>query len=163
VHRFTSTVTAVEEISALQEGKLAKGLKQFLSQEIVDKGKGKESLLVSEGKLGHYSLSFLIFLYLTLIRAGKGIQKKLDIHVISDSTTNELFRGIRSQLASLLDGINPDDLATMSLGLSHSLSRWALFMSGLDARTYQLFLKVQAKVFSRQGGHNGHSVHCALG
>ena len=37
---------------------------------------------------------------------------------------NDLFRGIREQLASLLDGLDPKDLATMSLGLSHSLSRW---------------------------------------
>ena len=42
LHRFTSTATALEEISAIQEGKLGKGLKQFLSEQIVDKGKGKE-------------------------------------------------------------------------------------------------------------------------
>ena len=35
----------------------------------------------------------------------------------------ELFHGIRSQLTALLDGLDPQDLATMSLGLSHSLSR----------------------------------------
>ena len=52
LHRFTSTATAVEEISAIQEGKLGKGLKQFLSEQIVDKGKGKEQLLVSDTKLG---------------------------------------------------------------------------------------------------------------
>ena len=52
LHRFTSTVTAVEDITALQEGKLGKGLKQFLSDEIVDKGKLKETLLVSDSKLG---------------------------------------------------------------------------------------------------------------
>ena len=39
---------------------------------------------------------------------------------------NDLFRGIREQLGSLLDGLDPKDLATMSLGLSHSLSRWVL-------------------------------------
>ena len=37
---------------------------------------------------------------------------------------SDLFRGIREQLASLLDGLDPKDLAAMSLGLSHSLSRW---------------------------------------
>ena len=55
LHRFTSTATAVEEITALQEGKLGKGLKQFLSDEIVEKGKGKESLLVSDKNLGELS------------------------------------------------------------------------------------------------------------
>ena len=41
LHRFTSTAIAVEEITAIQEGKLGKGLKQFLSDEVVNKGKGK--------------------------------------------------------------------------------------------------------------------------
>lgn len=35
----------------------------------------------------------------------------------------DLYRGIRSQLASLLGGLDPKDLSTMNLGLSHSLSR----------------------------------------
>jgi len=41
----------------------------------------------------------------------------------------DLWRGIRSQMAALLDGLDPKDLATMSLGLSHSLSRSVLFLS----------------------------------
>lgn len=45
-------MTAVEEITALQEGKLGKGLKKFLSDEIVEKGKGKETLTVFDAKLG---------------------------------------------------------------------------------------------------------------
>jgi nucleolar protein 58 len=57
IHRFTSTATAVEDITAIQSGKLGKGLKQFLTDEIVDKGKGKESLVVIDPHLG--SLSFL--------------------------------------------------------------------------------------------------------
>jgi nucleolar protein 58 len=40
----------------------------------------------------------------------------------------DLWRGIRSQLTALLDGLDPKDLATMSLGLSHSLSRLALVL-----------------------------------
>lgn len=54
LHRFTSTATAVEEITAIQEGKMGKGLKKFLSSEIVDKGKNKESLFVADNKLGVY-------------------------------------------------------------------------------------------------------------
>ena len=42
----------MDEISAMQEGKLGKGLKKFLSEEIVEKGKTKESLLVVDSKLG---------------------------------------------------------------------------------------------------------------
>ncbi|KAI0698880.1 Nop-domain-containing protein [Cytidiella melzeri] len=114
LHKFTSTATAVEEITALQEGKLGKGLKQFLSDEVVGKGKGKEQLLVSDHKLGH------------------SINKKLGINVISDNIEGlyrDMFRGIREQLGTLLDGLDPKDLATMSLGLSHSLSRFKLKFS----------------------------------
>lgn len=42
----------MEEITALQEGKLGKGLKKFLTEEIIEKGKGKESLAVVDAKLG---------------------------------------------------------------------------------------------------------------
>lgn len=52
LHRFTSTASAVEDYTAIKESKLAKGLKQFLSDEIVNKGKIKESLLVADPKLG---------------------------------------------------------------------------------------------------------------
>ena len=50
---------------------------------------------------------------------------------MSDSTTQDLFRGIREQLSTLLaeEGVDERDLATMSLGLSHSLSRYKLKFS----------------------------------
>lgn len=52
LHRFQSTATAVEDITALQEGKLGKDLKKFLKENIVDKGKTKESLVVVDHHLG---------------------------------------------------------------------------------------------------------------
>ena len=52
IHRFTSTATAVEDITALQSGKLGKGLKTFIQDEVVAKGKTKEPLVVIEPKLG---------------------------------------------------------------------------------------------------------------
>lgn len=52
LHRFTTTAVAVEEITAMQEGKLGKGLKEFLSKTIVEKGKNKEALVVVDPKLG---------------------------------------------------------------------------------------------------------------
>ena len=125
LHRFTSTATAVEEITAIQEGKLGKGLKQFLSDEIVNKGKGKEQLLVADPKLGMQTCPCAPTLYLTFF-AGHSITKKLGIKVLAGSVEDaytEMFRGIREQLGALLDGLEPKDLATMSLGLSHSLSR----------------------------------------
>lgn len=52
IHRFESTAAAVEDISAMQEGKLSKGLKDFLTDEVVKKGKGKEKLAVVDKTLG---------------------------------------------------------------------------------------------------------------
>ncbi|KAF9057345.1 hypothetical protein BJ165DRAFT_1520735 [Panaeolus papilionaceus] len=112
LHRFTSTATAVEDITAIQNGKLGKGLKQFLSDEVLGKGKGKDSLLVVDSHLA------------------RAINKKLSINVAAVQEQHaDLWRGIRSQLATLLDGLDPKDLATMSLGLSHSLSRFKLKFS----------------------------------
>jgi nucleolar protein 58 len=57
-------------------------------------------------------------------RTGRSISKKLGINItVRPEGSDELWRGIRTQLAALLDGLDPKDLATMSLGLSHSLSR----------------------------------------
>ncbi|GAA5882756.1 hypothetical protein JCM1840_002594 [Sporobolomyces johnsonii] len=113
IHRFTSTATAVEDMSAIGEGKVSKSLKKFLTEEITDNKKLKnEKLAVSEPKL-----------------AG-AIQKKLEgLTVVSDSSVHDLYRGIRQQLSSLLGDIDPRDLSTMELGLSHSLSRYKLKFS----------------------------------
>ena len=126
LHRFTSTATAVEEITTMQEGKLGKGLKEFLNKVIVEKGKNKEELVVIDPKLGAFpSLRRRILPMPTNspFFAARPINKKLGIKVISDIDSLDLFRGIRSQLTALLNGLDPKDLATMSLGLSHSLSR----------------------------------------
>lgn len=111
IHRFTSTATAVEDVSAMQEGKLGKGLKKFLTEEVVDKGKAKEAMLVVDPKLG------------------RSINKKLSIKIAEESVSTDLWRGIREQLSALLEGLDPKDLATMSLGLSHSLARFKLKFS----------------------------------
>ncbi|KAH9894181.1 Nop-domain-containing protein [Cubamyces lactineus] len=109
IHRFTSTADAVEEITALQENKIGKGLKKFLSEEIAEKGK-KEKLAVFDKEVA------------------KALKEKIGIKAVSPKLT-ELFHGIRTQLTSLLEGLDPKDLATMNLGLSHSLSRFKLKFS----------------------------------
>ncbi|SNX84272.1 Nucleolar protein 58 [Melanopsichium pennsylvanicum] len=118
IHRFTNTAEAVEDISAINEGKMSKSLKKFLTDEIVDvKGKDKENLIVAESKLA------------------SNIAKKLGIQVTYDSELLDLYRGIRENLATLLSSssddasLDPRDLNTMSLGLSHSLSRYKLKFS----------------------------------
>ena len=125
IHRFQSTVEAVEGATTVNEGKLSKGLKNFLTSEILEKGgaagtKGGKgvNLIVSEPKLA------------------STINKKLGIQVTAESSLMDLYRGIRENLASLLSASSPEagaldprDLNTMSLGLSHSLSRYKLKFS----------------------------------
>ncbi|KAK0205986.1 Nop domain-containing protein [Desarmillaria ectypa] len=111
IHRFTTTATAVEDMTALQDGKVGPGLKKFLSDEVAGKGKGKESLLVAETHLAN------------------AIKDLLSIKTTAGASNMDLYRGIRGQLASLLDGLDPKDLSTMSLGLSHSLSRFKIKFS----------------------------------
>lgn len=53
----------------------------------------------------------------------------LQITPVSDSSTADVFRAIREHLSSLIPGLMPEDLGTMSLGLSHSLSRHKLKFS----------------------------------
>lgn len=54
---------------------------------------------------------------------------QLQIAPISDSSTSDLYRAIREHLPSLIPGLMPEDISTMSLGLSHSLSRHKLKFS----------------------------------
>lgn len=63
------------------------------------------------------------------VNLGRSISKKLSINVNAGTENADLWRGIRTQMAALLDGLDPKDLATMSLGLSHSLSRYVLGVS----------------------------------
>lgn len=57
----------------------------------------------------------------------------------------DLFHGIRSQLTALLDGLDPKDLATMSLGLSHSLSRLAMALPLLREHSSPYFFRFKLK------------------
>jgi nucleolar protein 58 len=48
---------------------------------------------------------------------------------VSDAAVFELMRGIRSQLESLITGLDAADMNQMVLGLAHSLSRYKLKFS----------------------------------
>jgi len=50
----------------------------------------------------------------------------LGIKCVHDSSIMELMRGLRNQLHNLIAGISDSDINAMSLGLSHSLSRYKL-------------------------------------
>ncbi len=64
-------------------------------------------------------------------KLGQAINKlpMLSLTPISDASTNELYRAIRDHLPSLIPGLLPENISTMSLGLSHSLSRHKLKFS----------------------------------
>lgn len=108
--RFKNTADALESTTSLIESKVSKGLKKFLTKEIVDK-KLKETLAVSDAKLGGI------------------IKDKLGIQCAHTPAIDELMRGIRGQLDSLVAELSQNDVNAMSLGLSHSLSRYKLKFS----------------------------------
>ena len=51
------------------------------------------------------------------------------IDCIHNNAVMELMRGVRNQLTELISGLAVQDMAPMSLGLSHSLSRYKLKFS----------------------------------
>jgi len=51
------------------------------------------------------------------------------IDCVHNSAVMELMRGLRNQLTELITGLGAQDLGPMSLGLSHSLSRYKLKFS----------------------------------
>ncbi|KAI8900519.1 hypothetical protein BC833DRAFT_523416 [Globomyces pollinis-pini] len=108
--KFENTTDALSAVTGIVEGKMSKNLKEFLTENLTGKDL-KDTLAVSDAKLG------------------SSIAKKLGVKVVSDQAVNEVFRGIRSQLASLVTGLAESDLNAMVLGLSHSLSRYKLKFS----------------------------------
>ncbi|KAG2226458.1 hypothetical protein INT45_014202 [Circinella minor] len=109
--KFENTTDALSAVTGIVEGKIPKNLKKFLSDEISEKEMKKEKLIVGDAKLG------------------SAVNKKLGISVVSDSSVLDLYRGIREQFESLVTGLSHSDLNAMSLGLSHSLSRYKLKFS----------------------------------
>jgi len=108
--KFKNTADALKATTSLVDGKLSKSLKSFLSKEISEK-QIKDELAISDSKLGQI------------------IKEKLDIQCIHNNAVEELIRGIRSQINGLLGDVTDADMKAMSLGLSHSLSRYKLKFS----------------------------------
>ncbi|KAJ8020090.1 Nucleolar protein 58 [Holothuria leucospilota] len=95
--------------TALIEGKLSKGLKKILKK-LVAKDAHAE-LAVADARLGNV------------------IKDKLNLQCVHNTAIQELLRGIRSQFSSLAPGIPEKEMAAMTLGLAHSLSRYKLKFS----------------------------------
>ncbi|BDA41914.1 Nucleolar protein 58 [Coccomyxa sp. Obi] len=105
--KFESTIEALASATALGDSKLSKDLKKFLK-----KNADGNTLGVVDAKLGSI------------------IKEKLGIPCIYSNGVQELTRGVRSQIEGLISGLaGGQDLTPMSLGLSHSLSRYKLKFS----------------------------------
>lgn len=108
--KFDSAAAALEEAAAIVEGKITPKLAALLDSL---KDEKKLSLAVADPKLGN----------------AIGKLPSLDIKAVADSTTADLYRAVREHLPSLIPGLLPEDVKTMSLGLSHSLARHKLKFS----------------------------------
>ncbi|KAK5095519.1 Nucleolar protein 58 [Exophiala xenobiotica] len=108
--KFDSAAAALEEAAAIVEGKVTPKLSSMLNEL---KDEKKISLAVADPKLGN----------------AIGKIPGLEIKAVADATTAELYRAIREHLPSLIPGLMPEDVKTMSLGLSHSLARHKLKFS----------------------------------
>ena len=108
--KFENTADALDNVNAIIEGKVSPALAAMLSEV---KDAKKESLVVADAKLGN------------AINKVEGLK----FNIVSDSSVQDIYRAIREHMSSLVSGITPDDINTMSLGLSHSLSRHKLKFS----------------------------------
>ncbi|KAE8678192.1 Nucleolar protein 58 [Hibiscus syriacus] len=104
--KFENTSEALEAATKLLESTPSKGLRKFLRAHC-----DGETLGVADSKLGN------------------AIKEKLKIDCVHNNAVMELLRGVRTQLTELITGLGAQDLAPMSLGLSHSLSRYKLKFS----------------------------------
>ncbi|KAI3451500.1 hypothetical protein Pfo_008165 [Paulownia fortunei] len=104
--KFENTSEALSAATLLIDSKPSKGLRKFLRNHCEG-----DILAVADSKLGNT------------------IKEKLQIECVHNNAVMELMRGVRSQLTELISGLAVQDLAPMSLGLSHSLSRYKLKFS----------------------------------
>ncbi len=108
--KFKDTKEAMKSTEKLIKGEMSKGLKKFLEKNMVQKDI-EEALMLADKKLG------------------KVISEKLGITCKTGDKANELLRCIRFQMQSLLGEIEEKEMKSMSLGLSHSMSRYKLSFS----------------------------------
>ncbi|XP_062211268.1 probable nucleolar protein 5-2 [Phragmites australis] len=105
-NKFENTSDALSAATLIIDSKPSKSLRKFLQKHCEG-----ETLAVADSKLGN------------------AIKEKLKIDCLHNSAVMELMRGLRNQLTELISGLGAQDLGPMSLGLSHSLSRYKLKFS----------------------------------
>ncbi|KAG9155981.1 hypothetical protein Leryth_012056 [Lithospermum erythrorhizon] len=104
--KFENMADALSVAQLLVESKPSKGLRKFLRAHCEN-----ETLAVADSKLGN------------------AIKEKLQIECVHNNAVMELMRGVRSLSDELITGLAAQDLAPMSLGLSHSMCRFKLKFS----------------------------------
>lgn len=107
-HKFEDTTEALAAATAIVDGKLDKQLRRLLKKNI----KGDADVLATADS-----------------KLGMAIKKKLGIQCVNDNLSMEIIRGIRASLSDLMPALTEKDRSAMSLGLSHSLSRYKLKFS----------------------------------
>jgi len=108
--KFADTAEALSATTAIIEGGVDGTLESFIRESIIDRDIG-ERLAVADKKL---------------VSALK--EKFPSLDCFADGPTKELYRCIRLHSSDLLS-VDESDLNTMTLGLSHSLSRYKLKFS----------------------------------
>ncbi|EGG14034.1 MAR-binding protein [Cavenderia fasciculata] len=109
-YKFDDTLAALEAANDIAESKVPESLQSFLEKNIIQE-KLNDKLIVSDNKFG------------------SAIKEALKLNVMCDDTTQELVRGIRGQINSLVTGLSQADMNQMSIGLSHSYSRYKIKFS----------------------------------
>ncbi len=112
--KWESAAEAVSELDKLIDGKVPPFLAKLMDS--VKEETKKLSLVVEDKNLGS-ALQKLPGFKITAVTAAPS------------TPAGEVFRGIRQHLTDLIPGIDEEGLKTMSLGLSHSLSRHKLKFS----------------------------------
>lgn len=108
--KFKDTKEALQATDKLINGLLPKALEKFLKSNVISE-EVQDSLIIADKKLGSL------------------IKSKLDIDCVHSKKMDELFRGIRNQLNSLVTGLSEQEMKNMTLGLAHGLSRYKLKFS----------------------------------
>jgi len=108
--KFKDTKEALLATDKLINGLLPKALEKFLKKHAIS-GEVQDTIITADKKLGGL------------------IKSQLDIDCIHSKKMDELFRGIRSQLNTLITGLSETEMKSMTLGLAHGLSRYKLRFS----------------------------------
>lgn len=135
--KFKSTAEAVEGVSNLTEGKLNKTIKKLLKGKV----EAGENLAVGDAKLGN-----LLKVFYYSFHKNRFIQDKLEVPCVHNSAINELMRGIRAHVDSLL-GEHKQELSAMNLAVAHSLGRYKVKFNPekIDTMIVQVFYMVSSQ------------------